>query len=495
MAPGRETSAKLLGARIFVATVSVGVGVSVAATFLFGWLPARRLQWGTIKRSLFANKVPEKMSITNEHAEADDLAAHFVEGIVQLVRQLPCKPLISRDEKSAARIILMCASGKGGVGKSSIAVNLAFAFRQLGLTVGLLDLDIYGPSIPELVRVPDGSLMQNGSGRLLPIEYGGVKLMSWGYVSRGQAATVRAPIIMQLTQQLLTDVVWGSMDVLLIDTPPGTGDVLLTLSQTFSVDGAVLLTTGNTLSLADLAKGMEFLDKVSIPPLVVVHNMAFHCCERCGHEETLFEDTEGMGLAETLKGRSVVVRRLPLDPLLSQAPGDPSSASSQQYPFMENPLCKSRPAWKGLRRMAVDILQILLGTTTGGSGGVLQRKIVATASMKLRRGGQLELRLGGGELRSVACGEIRAQCRCAECVDDLTGQVKIDRDFVRADRSLHAKSVEPVGNYAVRVLFSDGHSVITAFRAAEDLSSTCVDAPARVASRASGSATRADSSW
>lgn len=397
------------------------------------------------------------------------------EQIRSFLRQLPSKPLGPRGQHldaahSTAKLVLLCASGKGGVGKSTVSVNLAYMMKQMGLEVGLLDLDIYGPSLPELVRLPPDCVTQNEAGRIVPIDYGGVALMSWGYVNPGQANAIRAPIANQMVTQLLTMVEWGALDVLVIDTPPGTGDVLLSIAQTVAVDGAVLVTTSNTLSLADVNKGLQLFDKVDIPSSLVVRNMATICCEACNHQQQLFSDGSLSGLAALLQERNISLLDMPLDQELSKAPLAFQPSMTYAYPFVRNPHNEGRVAWAQLSRAAHVVLEAALGleVSQGDSGGASitgTHRRETSASLRLRQGGLLEVRLPGGELRPVACGDIRATCRCAHCVDELTGEVKIDQERIRADKSLRAKGVEVVGNYAVSILWSDGHQTIVATRA------------------------------
>ncbi|CAE7878233.1 IND1 [Symbiodinium sp. KB8] len=248
------------------------------------------------------------------------------EQLLGFVRQLKDKPLGPRgqsmaDAHSSAKLVLLCASGKGGVGKSTLSVNLAYMLRQMRFEVALLDLDIYGPSLPELVRLPPNCVTQNEAGRIIPIDYGGVALMSWGYVNPGVANTIRAPIANQIVTQLLTTVEWGQLDILIIDSPPGTGDVLLSIAQTLPVDGALLVTTSNSISLADVNKGLQLFSKVEIDPLLVVRNMASVCCEACHHSQPLFVDPALEGLTTYLAEQSVGLVDLPLDQKLSQAHG------------------------------------------------------------------------------------------------------------------------------------------------------------------------------
>jgi len=416
------------------------------------------------------------------------------EQIRSFLRQLPSKPLGPRGQHveeahSTVKIVLLCASGKGGVGKSTVSVNLAYMMKQeLRLEVGLLDLDIYGPSLPELVRLPPNCVTQNEAGRIVPIDYGGVALMSWGYAHPGEANTIRAPIANQMVSQLLTMVEWGPLDVLVIDSPPGTGDVMLSVAQTLAVDGAVLVTTSNTLSLADVMKGLQLFDKVEIPGLLVVRNMATVCCEACNHEQPLFADDALGGLATWLREKEIGLLDLPLDPKLSRAPLAFQPAMTYEYPYVRNPDNDGRKAWAALSRAAHVLLEAALGLdvpeATEARGNGPRRE--PGASLRLVVGGQLEVRLRGGELRPVACGELRAMCRCAHCVDEFTGEIKIDQERIRADQSLRAKSLEQVGNYAVSILWSDGHQSLVATRALVELTGGSVRK--KPASAASGAA-------
>eukprot|EP00933_Yihiella_yeosuensis_P045722 TRINITY_DN41130_c0_g1_i1.p1 TRINITY_DN41130_c0_g1~~TRINITY_DN41130_c0_g1_i1.p1 ORF type:complete len:489 (+),score=84.28 TRINITY_DN41130_c0_g1_i1:27-1469(+) len=440
------------------------IGSVAACSFLLGRWSASAQEKDTDKSSSSARPTLPSQVASGQLLPEDQLRA--------FLRQLPSKPIGPRGQDpsevhSTARIVILCASGKGGVGKSTVSVNLAYMLKQMGLEVGLLDLDIYGPSLPELVRLPPGCVGQNEAGRIIPIDYGGVALMSWGYVQPGQASTIRAPIANQMTTQLLTMVEWGPLDVLVIDSPPGTGDVLLSIAQTLTVDGAVLVTTSNSLSLADVAKGIQLFDKVEIPPLLVVRNMVSTACEACGHTQDLFADSGLKGLAEFLNERNVGLLDMPLDQLLSKAPPSFQPAMSYSYPYVRNPDNEARAAWSGFQRMAHAVLESLLGIegTKAGDAVKVGRQKEAAASLRLRSGGCLEVRLKGGELHPIACGVLRANCRCAHCVDDLTGEIKIDQDKIRADKSLKAKELEPVGNYAIRVTWSDGHTTLVATKA------------------------------
>ncbi len=186
--------------------------------------------------------------------------------------------------------IIAVASGKGGVGKSTTAVNLALALREGGGVVGLLDADIYGPSQQLMLGIPEGQQPEQQGGQfLLPIEAHGLRTMSMGYLVDERTPMVwRGPMAGGALAQMLEQTLWGELDYLVIDMPPGTGDIQLTLSQKARVAGAVIVTTPQDIALLDAQKGIEMFRKVDVPILGVVENMAVHVCSNCGHREHIF---------------------------------------------------------------------------------------------------------------------------------------------------------------------------------------------------------------
>ena len=191
--------------------------------------------------------------------------------------------------------IIAVASGKGGVGKSTTAVNLALGLRQEGLAVGLLDADIYGPSIAMMLGVPKGTRPQAVEEKYLqPIEAHGLVTMSMAYlVTDDTPMAWRGPMAAGALQQLLQQTVWGALDILIVDMPPGTGDIQLTLAQKAEVTGAIIVTTPQDIALLDAKKGIEMFLKVNIPVIGVIENMSTHICSECGHEEHIFGDGGG----------------------------------------------------------------------------------------------------------------------------------------------------------------------------------------------------------
>ena len=220
-----------------------------------------------------------------------DIAVQLGTKIIAHEVQKGLKPL------PGVKNIIAVASGKGGVGKSTTAVNLALALSAEGARVGLLDADIYGPSQPRMLGVnrqpesPDGK-------SLLPVMSYGLQSMSIGYLIEEETPMVwRGPMVTQALEQLLRDTRWQDLDYLIIDLPPGTGDTQLTLSQKVPVSGAIIVTTPQDIALLDARKGLKMFEKVEVPVLGVVENMSIHICSNCGHEEHIFGAGGGARMA------------------------------------------------------------------------------------------------------------------------------------------------------------------------------------------------------
>lgn len=197
--------------------------------------------------------------------------------------------------------VIAVASGKGGVGKSTTALNLALALRDLGLRVGLLDADIYGPSVPRLTGVREKPTL-NDAKKMIPIVRFGLPLMSIGFLVEEETAMVwRGPMVMSAIRQMLWDVAWGELDVLVVDMPPGTGDAQLTLAQQVPLRGVVIVSTPQDLALIDARRGIAMFDKVNVPTLGIIENMSYFQCPECGTRSDIFGHGGARHEAERLK--------------------------------------------------------------------------------------------------------------------------------------------------------------------------------------------------
>ena len=216
----------------------------------------------------------------------------------------------------AVKNIIAIASGKGGVGKSTTTVNLALALQHMGARVGILDADIYGPNQPHMLGTTAKPKQEGGL--FLPIMQYGLASMSIGYlIDPEQPMAWRGPMVSKALQQLLFETKWPELDYLLIDMPPGTGDIQLTLAQKVPVSGSVVVTTPQDIALLDARKGLEMFRRVQVNVLGIIENMALHTCSNCGHQEAIFGEAGAAKLAEA--GSVPVLGQLPLDIKIRQA--------------------------------------------------------------------------------------------------------------------------------------------------------------------------------
>ena len=235
------------------------------------------------------------------------------------------------------RNIIAVASGKGGVGKSTTAVNLALALADDGATVGILDADIYGPSQPLMLGLSGERPVSEDGKSMNPLTSHGVQVMSIGFlIDQDQPMVWRGPMVTSALNQLLQQTNWSDLDYLIVDMPPGTGDIQLTLSQQVPVSGAVIVTTPQDIALLDARKGLQMFRKVAVPVLGIVENMSTHVCSSCGHEEAIFGSGGGTRMAADYDIE--LLGQLPLDliireqtdsgrPTVAQAPDSPQAAA------------------------------------------------------------------------------------------------------------------------------------------------------------------------
>jgi ATP-binding protein involved in chromosome partitioning len=248
------------------------------------------------------------------------------------------------------RNTIVVASGKGGVGKSTVAANLALALNRFGARVGILDLDMYGPSMPIMMGTKQIPRAQNG--KLMPVRQHGIKVMSIGFLVDEEAPVIwRGPMMHQAIQQLLTDVAWGELDYLVIDLPPGTGDAHITLCQSQPISGSVMVTTPQDVALSDVVKGIAMFRDLNVPILGVVENMSQYKCPECGHVAYLF----GQGGGESVSERMGVdfLAKIPLETLVREG-GD-----SGQPAIIGRPASDSAVAFHQLAQVVAGRLVVL----------------------------------------------------------------------------------------------------------------------------------------
>ncbi len=217
--------------------------------------------------------------------------------------------------------IIAVAAGKGGVGKSTVTTNLAAALSRLGASVGILDADVYGPSIPQMMGPPERAAVVDTGNKIVPALHHGMRVVSIGFfVERGGAVIWRGPMVHKLLQQFIEDVDWGELDYLLVDLPPGTGDAQLSLSQLLPITGAVMVTTPQEVSIIDVEKALSMWTRVEVPVLGLIENMSGFVCPSCGHHEEIFLRGGGRKLAE--RAAIKFLGDVPLEPAVSRAGDD-----------------------------------------------------------------------------------------------------------------------------------------------------------------------------
>lgn len=334
-------------------------------------------------------------------------------------------PRTERSGLEQVDTLVAIASGKGGVGKSTVAAAVATELARRGYRVGLLDLDIFGPSVPTLFEHHDVGLMGDDENMVLPLEFEGLKVMSFGFWLGDVPAVMRGPMVTNYVQQFLHQVNWGELDYLFLDFPPGTGDVQITITQSAQLDGAVIITTPHVLSAADVGKAIRMFDKVSVPTLGVVENMSYFDAPDTGARYNVF----GTGAGERIGSRYGL-------PVLGRLPISPDEYGG---PIVDSPRTDAVAA-------TVDAMVRQIGRSRAGQ---------STPEFSFDESG-ITLRWANGDEARVASRTLRAACQCALCVDEYTNEPKLDPKTL--PETIHARSVDTVGNYALSIEWSDGHT-------------------------------------
>lgn len=351
------------------------------------------------------------------------------------VRQASTEP---RQVLPGVKNVLAVASGKGGVGKSTVAVNLAAALAARGARVGLMDADIYGPSVARMVGGGERPQVTPNK-MLMPIEAHGMRFMSMGLLVDDNTPVIwRGPMASSLIQQFLSQVDWGELDYLVIDLPPGTGDVQLTLTQTASLSGALIVTTPQDVASEVSRKGLKMFSAVKVPVLGVVENMSYFVCSGCSKKHDIFHPRGGARPAASWG--IPILGEIPIEPELA-ALGDEGKPVVLAQPDSE-----TSKAFLGLADRVAAALSTL----------AMSQHSVGMPTDIRPEGKELQVDWDDGHQSRFNLRQLRYQCNCANCVDEHSGVRKIELTSV--DPAIRPLKVEQSGRYALQIHWSDGHS-------------------------------------
>lgn len=332
--------------------------------------------------------------------------------------------------------IIAVSSCKGGVGKSTTAVNLAYTLSERGARVGIFDADIYGPSLPTLVQPEDTMLFQSNE-LIQPLIYEDVKLMSFGYIPQNpgqEAAIMRGPMVTQIINQLLTGTAWGELDYLILDLPPGTGDVQLTLTQIVPLTAAVIVTTPQQLSFIDVVKGIQMFDKVNVPTVAVIENMSWFQPEPEGPVYYPFGKGAKDRLVELYGFTNTA--EMPILPELT-------AACDRGRPLV---LDDPQGIAAGIYRELCDELVREISRIRFG--------VIETPKLYFDPEQGILISLPDGTESMISPIDLRLECRGAHSRQEFTGERLIHREDLPED--LYPVNIAPVGNYAVQIQWSSG---------------------------------------
>lgn len=348
------------------------------------------------------------------------------------------KPPMASQNLAQIKHIIAVSSGKGGVGKSTVSANLAVALSSLGFKTGLMDADVYGPSVPKMLGDHQSPEEQNG--QIKPIERFGVKLMSMGLLTDDSTPVIwRGPMATRLIQQFLGQVAWGELDYLVIDLPPGTGDVQLTLTQAAPLRGAVVVTTPQDVAVGITMRGIRMFDEVRVPILGVVENMSGFVCSHCHHTTEIF--TKGGGERTAKQMGLPFLGAIPIDPSITVASdhGDPLVHKDPKHPVSK---AFFAIAEKLIKEVHVTEMHSKENPESPVEIGFDDHHVL----MKWKNGHQSKFNSK----------KLRFLCPCATCVSETTGKRMIALEDV--SDHLHPTGFRPMGRYGVQISWSDGHA-------------------------------------
>lgn len=365
--------------------------------------------------------------------------------------------------------VIAVGSGKGGVGKSTVSVNLALALQQISGRVGLVDADILGPSIPGMLGLPvDQPPRVTADQKIVPADRYGLKTMSMGMLTGDDSpAILRGPMVNKYLNMFISNVDWGALDYLVIDLPPGTGDTQLTLAQNFPLSGAVIVTTPQDVSLKIARRGLRMFEKVQVRILGVVENMSTFTCPHCGKDTDVFLRGGGERMSNELGVPFLGSIPLDADVVTSGDAGvpivreKPKSAAAKAYGAIATALATQ------LQGTPTTVLKPFFwewnGTDAGpgwGEAAVAKASAPKTAigAIGLRRTNPRTLSVlwQDGRQADFDVRDLRLACPCAQCVEEMSGRVLLDPTKVRPD--IVPVLVTSVGSYGITIKWNDGHS-------------------------------------
>ena len=329
--------------------------------------------------------------------------------------------------------LIAVASGKGGVGKSTTTVNLALGLQANGLKVGILDADIYGPSQPRLLGLA-GRPQQGANNKLQPMSGYGLKAMSMGFlVEEGTPIIWRGPMVVSALNQMLREVNWGELDAIIIDMPPGTGDVQLTMAQQVPLSGAVIVSTPQDLALIDARKGLAMFQRVDVPVLGIIENMSYFICPSCGERSDIFGHGGASNEAEKLGVPFLGGVPLHMDIRATSDSGQPIVVTA---PDSEH------------AKVYRDLASRVWAETAAAAGTLKKPKLTVNSASNM-----LLVAFEDGDRYELSAEMLRVMSPSAE----VQGHTPAQRVTVGGKRHVTIGDLRPVGSYAVRIVFSDGH--------------------------------------
>jgi ATP-binding protein involved in chromosome partitioning len=375
-------------------------------------------------------------------------------------------PQASAEKLPGIRHIVAVSSAKGGVGKSTVAVNLSFALQQMGGSIGLVDADVLGPSIPGMLGIPISQPpAMTPDGKVVPVERDNLKVMSMGMLTGDDSpAVLRGPMVSKYLQAFIGGVKWGTLDYLILDLPPGTGDTQLTLAQQFPLSGAIIVTTPQDVSLKIARRGLRMFEKVHVPILGIIENMSTFTCPHCGKATDIFRHGGGQRMSRELG--VPFLGSIPLDAEIVEA-GDegrpivlskPSSVAAKAYLTIATELAGQ------LQGHPTAVLKPFAWNWDSNEGeptwveSAIRSSGAHTTAIGFRRrdARTLSVLWEDGQKNDFDVRDLRLACRCAMCIEEMSGRPLLDPKSVRRD--VAPRTITSVGNYAIQFHWNDGHS-------------------------------------